>query len=118
MNKEIKLGLKKRKEFNKTISSYYDKIDYLKSNNGTEKEIKEIKDKVSKIEKERDSFDEEFAKTIFNIYAPKNPKLYDRYKKKVVLWEDVFGNDFNKLSKLNKVSISCLFDDDAKYNLK
>ena len=111
MDKQIKEYLKKYDELYDQLYALEDKAGYGCKNENLNK-------KIEKKENEIDDFTDVFAKYIFDLYSKKNPKVVDRFDKKVCRFDEAFGTDYSKIDKLLKKSIIGLFSNSGKYKLK
>lgn len=118
MDKIIKEYIKRRDEIDKENAPLYDKIDRALSKNAPKEKIEELRKKIDEAEKNKEAFIDEFAKVVFDMYVNKKPKIYDVFDKKKYKWDDFFGTDFNKVSKLKRLGLTRLFDKDAGFKLK
>ena len=66
----------------------------------------------------REYIDNEYAKTVFDVYAPKKPKLIRILTGETVLWENAFGDDFEKIPKSRREALTGLIEGGSKYKLK
>ena len=118
MDKLIKEYLKKEEEIYKILNPLYDKLDRALSKNAPKEKIEELRKIIDEAEKNKEAFIDEFAKYVFDLNLKKKPKLYDRFAKKSLKWDEVFGDDFESISKLKRVALTRLYDKDGKYKIK
>ena len=105
MNRNIKKCMLEVMSIRREIEKYEN--DGLQS-----KKIDDLQSKLSEFE------ENVYAKTIFDVYSKKQPKLIRVRTKETVEWQVAFGSDFSKLVKSEKYSLIGLFEDGGKYKLK
>lgn len=118
MEKIVVEYLEKRKKIDKEIHPLYDELNNALSNNSSKETIDKIKKRISEKEALKDAFIDEFAKVVFDINVEKKPKIYDVTNKKKYKWNDFFGTDFEKISKLKRLILTRVYDKDAGYMFK
>jgi len=65
-----------------------------------------------------DFVENEYAKIIFENYKNKKILLIDKYKKQKISWDEIFGNDFEKVSKSLRYALIGLIEGEGRYELK
>lgn len=109
MNKRVKDCIKKSNKIKKVIEKLI-----LLSETG-----KDCEKEIERFQLELEKFEEEiYAKTIFDIYSIKKPKLVRVSTKDIVDCEDAFGKDFSKLARSDKYALIGLFENGGKYKFK
>lgn len=69
-------------------------------------------------ERQHDFEDNIYARKIFDFYSKKKPILIEKSSGRKVKWEDVFGNEFEKIPRNLKGSLTGLVENfDGKYKL-
>lgn len=110
----MKLFLNKRiKECRTVLRDFYAELAALEKNfPNDERAINQCKEKI------RDYIDNEYARTVFEVYAPKKPKLVRILTGETVLWEEAFGEDFEKIPVGRREALMGLIEGGSKYKFK
>ena len=113
--------------FNSTLKKYRSKykelyFEYFKfsskieeSSNEEEREL--LKKQQALKEKEIEIFENEYACFLFKHYSVKKPKIVRDFTGEIYEWDEIFGNNFQTLSKVQKESLVCLIEEGGKYKL-
>ena len=115
MDEQIKKYLEKYERLNEEIFVLCDKRDDAEFSD--KKEYQLLKKEIKLKDAELEALEEEFARYVFNKYKDIKPKLRSK-DKKTVKWEDVYGDDFDKISKLRRFTLTTLFNKDGYYRIK
>lgn len=112
-------GIKnKLKAHSKKLADLYKKQHKLEEsyNNSGSKKDREEADRVLT---EIDSFvEQEYAKDVFETYKKKKPALLKKKDKSKMTWEEVFGDDFESLSKNQRHALVGLVEGSGAYELQ
>ena len=115
INLKIQRCRAKYAEYKKKRVKIYIRMDNSKNAMETEKH----QDELRVLDQEFDEFVcNVYARAVFEEYAHRNPELVVASTNEAVAWNDVFGIDFDKLSKLRKFSLVYLIEGGGKYKLK
>lgn len=59
----------------------------------------------------------DYASVVFEVYSSKRCKIKDTFTNEVKTWEEFFGTDFNKLTKLKRKTLVSLVEKSGAYRL-
>ena len=116
---EEKAGCANCKMYNRgKVSSLADRYKSCSNCKGSTK-CKKVASELEKIKFDIDNYIEnEYAKMVFELYSAKKIKLYEKYDKKYLTWEEAFGNDFDKVSKTLRHSLVGLIEGEGRFEIK
>ena len=112
LNSDIRKCKKKSDELYRKMNKLEEKIDSGCADRNMKEVFKDLCD-------EFDYYNENvYAKAIFDYFSKKKPKLIRVRTKEVFEWDDVFKENFDDITKIDRCVLVGLIEQGSKYKIK